>query len=371
MVWPLLAVAAASAASQYMGSEAARKQNQKIQDANQARLDAIGLPELNESDYYGDVSKSLDPSMLQYGQYDYAGDYNPNAAAYDREVDPRLIEQSENAKFGRDAQVEALKKFQGNIKSGYDPEFQAKMDQAAQSSQAQAQSRMGSILQSAQRRGQMGSNAMLAAQMHGSSDALSEGAKQSQMAAVAAYQNQLQQQRDAAGMGRNLASDENQLASQNADIINSFNQRSSRAHQQYLNQTAELQNQAQLRNLNQRQTIGNANVDTANKQMTDRYRAAQTERSYQNQLAGQRQGVKQSNFNNQISKATGQANMGNAQMGMNNQAAADRNNAIQGVGQGFAGCYSSGQQADARAEDRKFQTEQNAMDREAKYGYGG
>lgn len=369
---PLLAAAAGTAAMQYANSEQARRENRRIMDENRAILNGVPMPNLDVNDYYTkDVTQNLDPSQLDYGEYGYIGDYNPNQAQYDQEVGPRMVEQSDNAKFGRDAQVEALKKFQSNIKSGYDPEFQAKMDQAAQNSQAQAQSRMGSILQAAQRRGQSGSNATLAAQMHGSSDALAQGASQSQAAAVAAYQNQLQQQRDAAGMGRNLAADENSLAAQNASIINDFNQRSSRAHQQYLNQQADMQNQAALRNLNQQQTMANANVDTRNRQMADQYKAAQNERAYKNQLVGQRQGVQQNNFNNQMSKVTGQMNNNSSGIAMNNQAAADRNNAISGIGQGFSGYMSAQEAADTRADDRKFQAEQNAMDRDAKYGYGG
>ena len=364
----MLVAAGVTAGAQYMNSEGARRKNQQMIDDNRARLDGVPLPELNESDYYGDVSRSLDPSMLNYGQYEYGGDYNTTGAAYDREVDPRLIEQSENAKFGRDAQVEALKKFQANIKSGNDPEFQARMDQAAQNSQGQAQSRMGSILQDAQRRGQMGSNSMLAAQMQGSSSAMSQGAQQSQMAAVESYKNQLQQQRDVSSMGRNLASDENSVASQNAQILNSFNERSSRAHQQYLTQQAEMQNKAKLRNLNVQQDMADANVAMKNRQTTDRYNAAQKERAYQNSLVSQRQGVRQGNFNNQLGRATGQMAQNNAQMGMNTQNAQDRNQMIQGVGNGFAGYYQGQQQADDRDSDRKYRSEERAKDRAAQYG---
>jgi hypothetical protein len=231
------------------------------------------------------------------------------------------------------------------------------MDQARQSSNAAAQSRMNSILQDSQRRGQFGSGAMLAAQMSGSQNAMSEGARQSQMAAVEAQKNMLQQQRDASGMGRNLASDENQLAAQNADIVNSFNQRSSRAYQQYLQQQNEMRNQAALRNLSTRQSISNQNTGIANQQMTDRYKAANSERDYQNKLVGQRQGVKQNNFSNQIAKTSGIAGQNTAAMNQNMMAGQDRNNAIQGIGNAVGGYYQGQENANARSEDRDFQRE--------------
>lgn len=366
---PLLGAAVGTAAAQYYTSEQARKQNQKLLDEQRAMLNGVPLPELSEADYYGDgVSNQIDPSAINYDQYQYQGDYNPYQAAYDQEVNPTTIQESTNAKFGRDAQVEALKKFQQNIASGYDPEFAARMDQANQSSQANAQSRSASILQDAQRRGQFGSNASLAAQLQHSSDAMSEGARASQLAAVESQKNLLQQQRDAATMGGSLARDENSLAAQNADIVNSFNQRSSRAHQQYLNQAAELQNQAQMRNLNTRQNMSGQNTDLANKQQADRLRLQQSERAYQNQLVGNRNKVKQDNFNNQITRVTGNQAANTAQMGMNNDSAMAQNNAIQGVGQGFGGYFQTQDASANRADDRKFQADEAAKERAAKYG---
>lgn len=363
---PLLAAAAGTAAAQYYNNEQNRRANKDLMDRNEDLINGIATPELSASDYDA-VSQGIDPSQLYYDKYQYGGDYNPAAAGYDQEVGPTTVQESANAKFGRDAQVEALKKFQANIKAGYDPEFDAKMDQANTSSQANAQSRSQSILQDAQRRGQFGSNAMLAAQLQRSGDAMSEGARASQMAAVESYKNKLQQERDAATMGRNLASDENSLAAQNAEIVNSFNQRSSRAHQQYLNQLAEAQNQAQLRNLNSRQNINNSNVDIGNRQRTDQYNAAQKERDYQNRLVGQRQGVKQSNFDNQMSKAKGVMGVNHDRAQMNTGNAQANASMIQGVGQGFAGYMSAQDAADQRGLDRASNEKIARM----KYGGGG
>lgn len=363
---PILAAAAGTAAAQYYTAEQARKANKELQKRNEELFGNIQTPDLKVGDYYGEgISNELPPEMLAYQQNQYAGDYTPEMGQYAQEVGPTTVQESANAKFGRDAQLEALKKFQSNIKSGYDPEFASRMDQANTQSNAAAQSRMNSILQDSQRRGQFGSGAMLAAQMSGAQNAMSEGARQSQLAAVEAQKNMLQQQRDASSMGRNLAADENQLAAQNAEIVNSFNQRSSRAYQQYLQQQNEMRNQAALRNLGVRQDISNQNTNIANRQTTDRYNAARNERDYQNKLVGQRQGVMQNNFTNQLNKANGIAGNNMAAIQQNNQAAQDRNNAIQGVGNAVGGYYQGQSNANERALDRQSNMDIARM----KYGY--
>lgn len=349
MVWPLLAVAAATAAANYMNNQQNQAANQKLADENRNRLNGVGLPDL--------PGETLDPNMLNYNQYTYGGDYDPTSSEYVREIDPTMIERSDAAKYGRDAQMEALQKFRSNISSGYDPEFAAKVNTANQSSQQAAQSRMASILQDAQRRGQLGTTGMLAAQMQGSSDAMSNGAMQSQQAAVEAYKNQLGQQVQASNMGRQLGQDEENYAAQNANIINSFNQRTSRSYQQYLDQVAADQNSAQMRNLNARQSLSNANVGLQNQQTKDQYGAAQNERDYQ-------KGISQSNFNNQMSKATGQSVNNNQQMGMNNQNAQSNASMIQGLGSGIGGYFSAqdaaaGRQQDQLAADRRANYEQS------------
>ena len=365
MVLPLLAVAAATAAANYYQGEQNRAANQKLADQMRDRINGVQAPQLSEEDY---AYQGLDPSMLNYNQYQYLGDYTPESGEFVREVDPTLVKRSEDAKFGRDAQMEALKKFRSNIASGYDPEFASKLDQASTKSNADAQSRMSSILEGAERRGQLGSNAMLSKQMQQSSDALSKGAQESQAAAVAAYQNILQQQRDAANLGGQIVSADQSLDTTNAGITNSFNQRTSKAYQDYLDQQASMNNSAQLRNLNTKQTIGNQNTELGNKQTQDRYQASEAERAYQNKLATQRQGVQQQNFNNAMSKATGNNAQTALQMGANDSATQARMNAVQGLGEGVAGYYGNEEAKDARAEDRKWQTEQRDLDRQAKYG---
>lgn len=361
---PLLAAAAATAAANYYTSQQAQQANQRQIDAMRDRVNGIATPDLNPEDFQ---YNPLDPNMMNYDQYQYGGDYTANRGDYVQEKDPTLVNLSQEGKFGKDAQMEALKKFRSNIASGYDPDFAAKLDQSSQRSQGDAQSRMSSILQDAERRGQLGSNAMLSRQMQGSSDALTRGALTSQQAAVEAYKNQLQQQRDAANLGGQISSQDESMQAQNAGITNSFNQRTSRAYQQYLDQQNEQLNQAHLRNLNARQQIGNQNVDTRNKQVADRYKAEQAEREYKNRVAGQRQGVQEQNFNNQMSKATGQNNIGNTQIGMNNQGAQNQINAIQGIGQGIGGYYQTQDAADQRTADRDFQANQRRLDRDA-YG---
>lgn len=336
-MWPMLAVAAATAAAQYFNNQSNQSANSKLAKQNRERLDAIGLPEMS--------NEYLDPNQLHYNDYTYGGDYDPTSGQFVREVDPTTVQHTAAANYGRDAQMEALKKFQQNIQSGYDPELAAKINQANDSSQANAQSRSASVLQDAERRGQLGTNAMLARQLQGSSDAMSQGSANSQAAAVAAYQNLLGQQMNASTMGRQLASDEDQFSSNNANIINSFNQRTSKAYQQYLDQQNDMQNQAQLRNLNSQQNISNMNVNLGNQQTQDQYNAARQERAYKDQTA-------QSNFNNQMTKATGQTTNNNQLMDMNNKGAQSTAQMYQGVGNSVAGYYSQQDANEQRALDR-------------------
>lgn len=356
MVLPIVLGALGAAGAQYMSSESARRDNRRELARIQRMIDGVETPNFAESDYLDPrVAAEIDPRLINYADYEYQGDYTPETAEFAREVDPRLVERSEAANYGRDAQLEALKKFRATVSQGYDPEFDAKIDAARRSSQADAQSRMASILQDAQRRGQMGSGAMLAAQMQGASGAMDRAALESQNAAVESYRNRMQQMRDSASMGQSLARDEEAFAARNADIINSFNQRTSRAYQDYLNRTSDVRNSAQLRNLDARQNISNANTDLGNRQMLDRVNAQVRERDYANRLIGQRHGVRQANFDNDMSKVAQASGTSHQRMQQTTQAAQDRNNAIQGVYQGFAGYYGR----EAEKENRQ------------KYGYGG
>jgi hypothetical protein len=89
---------------------------------------------------------------------------------------------------------------------------------------------------------------------------MAQGAALSQQAAIEAYRQKLAATQQAGSMGRQLAGDELSMERANADVINDFNQRSSRQYQDYLNMRSQMQNDAQLRNLQVQQSTADRNV---------------------------------------------------------------------------------------------------------------
>jgi hypothetical protein len=278
-----------------------------------------------------------------------------------------------------------------SVAKGESPEFNIALQRARDSSQASAQSRTQSIIDDAQRRGMGGSGLSLAAQLQGAGDSMSQGAALSQQAAIEAYRNKLQATQQSGQMGRQLAGDEMAMESANADIINSFNQRTSRQYQDYLNQRAQMQNDAQLRNLQTQQDISNRNVSTRNEadrfNLENRNRLSQQayqntrdERNYQNSLAEQRANwsaaekarqnqLKGQSYRDQMTRYGAMNGLTGLQMGQENQNAADRNAMIQGVTNAASGYFAGQSQADAQRAAQ--QREDDRWDKYLSARYGG
>lgn len=380
----LIAVAAVSAIS----ALAQAYQSEKARGANRQRLRELeeSFAKIVPPDY--DVSindppryiegalkgADLDFSRITPKDYETIGAYNPEAAEFVREASPQLAQMGAEGQEGRQSQLDALRQYK-SIAQGQNPELQIRLQQASDRAQQEAQQRSESALLQAQRQGRGGSGLTFAAALQGSSDAMQSGAMQGQNAAIAAYQAKLDAVRNQGQMGRQLVQDDLSQQSRNADIINAFNERTSRNYQAYLNQRANMVNDAQRYNLEQRQKTADMNTRQSNE--ADRYnqdnrnRLAQQdydnrrqERNYQNDLAYQKaawgrdeknrqNSLKSQAYNDRLNQERSRQGLGGMAMQMNTQDAADRNQMIQGVANAGNAYYTGQMQEDAQNRAQK------------------
>jgi len=255
---------------QYYQAEKARKATEQQLESIKQLFESIKPPDYDFSvedppDLVTDIPESqFDLSNLTPQQFEMVGQYIPQAAPYIAEKNPQLVQFSASGQAGRNAQVTALQALKSRTGQLADMEAQQAGDSAQRKAQIGTQARSQSILQDAQRRGQLGSGSMLAAQLQGSSDQMLQSADTSAQAALAAQRNKLMALKESGAMGSQLASQDFSQQETNADIINRYNQRATSAQQQYENQRAQMKNQADLRNLEMKQGLANRNTQTAN-----------------------------------------------------------------------------------------------------------
>lgn len=219
-----------------------------------------------------------DWSQITPEEYKVIGKYAPNLAPYVAEQSPQLVTDSPTGRDALEAQVGALQRFQQIAEGGIDPQFAQRMREADQASQIAAQSRHESLLQDYQRRGLLGSGTQLAADIGAAEGAMQRGAQTSADAATQAYLNQLNALRQSADLGGQIRGTELDIADRNAAIANAFNQRTTRAYQDYLQRSADTINDAMLRNLGVEQGVADKNVAARNE-------AAVRERDYRDRAA--------------------------------------------------------------------------------------
>lgn len=350
---------------QYYQAEKARKATEEQLDRIRELFEAIKPPDYDFSvddppELVTDIpEEQFDLSNLTPQQFAMVGQYIPQAAPYIAEKNPQLVQLSASGQAGREAQITALQALRDRTGQLADMEAQQAGDTALRKAQIGSQSRTQSILQDAQRRGQLGSGAMLAAQLQSGSDQMEQAADVSAKAALEAQREKLMALRDSGQMGANLAQQDFSQQNTNADIINRYNQRATSAQQNYENQVAQMRNQASLRNLDMQQNLANRNVQTANeydvmnrkrqdalaeykdkramneRDVTNANRKYQADfvRSQKDKLNNLRSQV----YENDLARARGISGLGQFGIEKTYKDAADRNQAIQGVASGFGG----------------------------------
>lgn len=318
------------------------------------------------------------------------GKYIPEVAPYIAEESPKVLEKSPDMAKAREAQLNALRKFQEIGSGGFDPEFAQKVQESSRRAQQEAQSRQDSILQDFARRGQGGSGLSLAAQLGGASQAMDRSAQTNMAAASQAYRNQLNALAQGAQLGSQINQEDTGFQGRNADIINQFNARTAAGRQNYENQRAGSLNQANQYNLGVEQQLANANVDARNKfsqndqsrldnllkyttefntkERDSLYNRLANERSYGNQISQQNynnqvgardrvNNLAQQGFTNQMNIASGKSGNAMIQNQALRQQTQDRNAAIQGL-------------ANAGVNYATYSGDRDAKDRELKAKYG-
>lgn len=391
-------VSALGAVAQYYQSQKAAKANQDRLDQIKQVFDSIKPPQYDVSvndppKYITQVvpEPALDFSKITPEQYKSVGQYVPEVAPYIAEQNPTLIKDTAAATQGKQARLDVLQNFMKTAQTGHDLQMESDLNNAAQRSQTEAQSREKSILQDAARRGQTNSGLTFAAQLQGGESAISRGAQQSQQAALSAYQAKLQAMKDSASLGGQIANDETNETARNAGIINDFNQRTSKNANAYQQYRSGLENSAQTQNLNANQSLANQNVSqnnqaaeynqnnqnklaqylygirnqsnaTQNQLMTQNWQNQNTQQDRTNKLASQQ-------FADTMAKYNGEAGIANQYNALDYQKAQDTNSAIQGLTSGVnAGAMNYGNSqarqtaATSKANQNFYNTNNRYMD---------
>ena len=237
-----------------------------ITDPPELHMQRLQMPEFTQSEEgIKWASQALDPKKLKLIEK-----FVPQVAERIIEADPTLIEKTEDMKLGSEAEKKALRRFMEVGEGEFDPVYQQRVKEARDRAQAEAQSRNAAIQQDFERRGIGGSGLELAAKIGSSADSMNRMAQMGLDAEAQAYQNQLQALSQGANLGGRIQDREISKQARNAAIINAFNERMSRRHQDWEQMRSNALNQADLRNIAEAQRIADFNTRTQNQYDRDR-----------------------------------------------------------------------------------------------------
>lgn len=344
----------------YYQAEKARKASQRKLDEIRRTFEAIVPPEF-------DVSIEDDPDFafeklnvpefqsrpLPKEAYRVIDKYEPEIAPFVAERAPELVQATAAGEQGLAAQREALNRYRQIASSGYDPILAQQLMEAQRAAQAQAESRQQNVMQDFARRGQLGSGIQAAQELGAGAGAMEDLSRASYRAAAEQYANQLRALGSSAELGGSIRGQDINEQTRNTDILNRFNRESSAAYRDYLTRSAQLKNEAQLRNLEERQRISDLEAGRArsdriygNQLASQRYnaQAAERDKALANRL-GIRQyadQLKQRDFENQMARAKGMSGGDIASAEYRTKAQQARNQANQAIGDVLASGVAAG-----------------------------
>lgn len=312
MPWLPLIAAGVSAAGGIAGNAIAAGSRDK---ATQLQLDALkNIQNVN--------TPSLEEMKIALQQYIQQGQMTPEMEQIIAQ-DPSLMAAVSTDPRLKDAQMKSLLQTQDVAAGGLRPEDIAALSSIRRGAEQSANSANEAVLQNMAQRGVLGSGDELAARLINNQQAANRENSAGLDVGATASRNALQAIRDAAAMASGMQSQEFSQGAQKAsaqDAINRFNAMNAQ-NVQGVNVGA--RNQAQSANLAAKQTLANANVDTANK--TQLYNKGLPQQIFQNNLNKAQVGA---------NAASGAASAVNAQ--------ADRSaNMAAGIGQGIGGALTS------------------------------
>lgn len=359
-----IGISAAQGLASAYATEKARGAAKERLDEMEEMFNSIVPPEYDISIFddpkmlAGVPAPAFNTAAITPEAYKVVEKYAPESAAFIKEQSPELAKASEAGMKGREAQLEALGKYRDIVAAdGFDPSMMDKYNLASQKAQAAAKSNTESIMQNAARRGQAGAGSTLAAQLQGGSDAMQRQAQMSSDMAGQAYQSQLEALRQQAALGGNIRQSDFGESKTNADVINSFNQRATGNYQNYLNQQANARNEAQLRNVNVAQDVGNKNVaarNTAQEQnlrnqndiAMKNYDVARQQNADRLNVTNQKNNILGKGYSDKMSKANAQAGVLGQRANMETQTGKDRAQQIAGIADIGRDIYSQSKEED-------------------------
>lgn len=341
---------AVSGIMQYYQAEKARGANAKRLREIEAMFAKIVPPELDISIYDDPrIAESIPEPLLDFSaitpkEFKSVGQFVPEVASYVAETNPQLVEATAAATKGRETQLEALSRYREIAsQGGMDPMLASKLAIASDKARADAASSQQAILQDAQRRGMFGSGLQMQSQMNRTAEDMRRQAIESQMAAAEAYRNQMDAMARGAALGGDIRGSEMSEQARNADIINAFNERTSRRYQDYLQARADMTNRANLRNLDEQQRISDQNVALSNE--AERYNRNMRNQGAMQQWQNKRTSRQdlldidrakkadiQQNWANKMAHAGAMKGISQDWQQHNYQTAQDRNQATRGIG---------------------------------------
>lgn len=304
-----------------MGQEAAKSQlnaQERMYRENLARLAGIDLPSIQDQELN---------LLLQQSQ----GTYTPELEAA-LALGPSAMEQVAIDPRLRQQQMAALEQYAQVAQSGATPADEAMMEMVRRNAASEAQAKQGQILQEMQARGQGGSGAELIAKLQ-ANESGADRLQQAQLQEAVAKQNArmaaLAQQANLASGVRSQDYGQQTDLAKSRDVISQFNLQ----NQQNVGQrNVGSKNLAQQQNLQNAQAIANQNV------------------ALQNQQQMHNKGLLQQQFQNQITKATGQNQAGQNLASMYGNMAANTAGGMatigQGIGSGFQAIANQNRQDD-------------------------
>lgn len=186
----------------------------------------------------------------------------------------------------RNVQLQSLAKLQQMAQEGLPTAERIAAQEAQRSVGAQAQRNQESVLQDLAQRGRLSAGDEIAARIAGNQGATNLAAQQGNDLAQMGTQNRLAGIQGAANLGGSIRSADINLRSQNADIINRFNEIVSALGTQQAQENAAAKGQANLYNAQTAQHVGetNALAQTQAAQRNQEYQNTLRQQGYQNEL---------------------------------------------------------------------------------------
>lgn len=252
MVAPIVAAAAiglGTALANWLNSKAGRDADEAERKRIEGLVNSINTPGFDMSDITPD-------------EYQAVAKYVPKAADFIEEQAPQVVKMdSEDAKLARSSYKQVLSKLASFDESQFAKEQSLDgLDAARQ----QASAMDASLKDDMARRGLSGSGTEMLNRMLSGQQQAKNAAVVGRQARVDAYKAALQNMAQRAEMADNLENKEYAYEKNNNDIINSFNERTANRKQAWADSAANMNNDAQWKNIQLEQDIANKNVTARN-----------------------------------------------------------------------------------------------------------